>query len=857
MARPKVGDLLHSGRYRIIIELGEGGMGVVFLAENKAGKLVAIKVSAREDARSLRIFQEEAMLHSRLRHPAIPAATFVSAPGEMDMLVMDYIEGEDLIDFLRRDVSLDLKVYVADQLAGAVEYLHRRRPKPVIHRDIKPQNVRITSQGQIFLVDFGIGKDGTATMTDAHGAYTPAYAPVEQIRGSGTSERSDIYSLGATLYQLFSGEKAPPALSREMLTAEEDFDQMSAPFKGAWNSLRYLQGPLLKAMARDAADRYESVSEFRREVCLERGFYRIGSALLAGEDPWKQSSGTLKAENLHQRSAPTLIFYWKPAEHANPALAEASLALLEEQVEKNDPYLPYIYDTYERGPYRCALIDEVPGVPLDDLLRRQLEPAPRPQVRAWTEQLMAMLDRLHGLPLPMVCWNLTPSNLIVTPEQRLRLRTYDLTPADNRWDDRYADRRWANRYAAPEEFDDAVGQTPQSDLYRAGAILYQLLTGEEPSSAMDRQRAADSGEPDPLRLDQVSDKVRGLLKTTLALDPAARCADVAAMRAAFGKVPMEFWLEGATPWVQPPPDPEAPGVRDMAALAYSLLAGRSSAFYEGLRAGEPGREPPPSLASAFPELPPLLDDLLGRLLAPASAERTPDLETLADELGPLFRLREAQRLAGAAPALVIYAGRRSQAQEERLRAGIALESFVASSDFSARAQRALRVVRDLAGLLDQLCGRITHEEPFWHVAPATIWLGQDGGPWLLCDVGAATCDERFLAPEQRLGDRRRSSDAFALAALAYYLLTRQPPPDPLPADHLALKGVLAAGLDAALRSEGRPRGGLGRKVAVAMTADALATGMAVEVADRELYITQAGDIATMLARALKQDGLIG
>lgn len=837
-------------------------MGIVYLAEViKTKKLVAIKVSAKEDPRSMRIFQEEAMLHGKLDHPAIPKATLQTAPGEMDILVMDYIEGEDLIVFLRRDISLEMKVYLADQLLSAVEYLHQIRPKPIIHRDIKPQNTRVNGQGRLYLYDFGIGKDVTETLTYAHNAYSAAYAPIEQIRGSGTSEESDIYSLGVTLYQLFTGVRPAPSYARDSLSAEEDEEQMAAPFKGPMNQLRYFERPLLRALAREAADRYHSVSEFRRDVCLERGLYRVGAPLLAGERPWSKSSGTLKAENLNLRGAPTLIFYWKPAEHVDPALAETSLALLEEQVEKNDPYLPYIYATYERGPFRCALIDEVTGSALDDLLRRLLKPPERPQMRAWTEQLMVILDRLHSLPLPMICWNLTPFNLAVTaPEQRLKLRTYDLTPADNRWDDRYEDHRWANRYAAPEEFDDAVGQTKQSDIYRVGAILYQVLTGEEPSSALERLRAAESGEPDPLRLDEVSRKVRGFLKKTLALDPEARCKDVAEMRAAFRQVPPEFWLEGAIiedrdrePPQPPPPPLVAPGIRDVAALAYSLLAGRSSAFYEGLRGGERPADELPAPSLAFPELPPLLDDLLDRLLRAVPDGRALDLTTLVEDLEPLFMLREARRLAGTAPAIMLYAGRRSRAQEEHFKAGTTLERFVAANDFPTRVSAAARVVNELASLLDHLHEGLEDGEPFWHVAPATVWLGPDGRAWLLGDVCATTRDERFLAPEQRGGEWHRSSDFFALAAIASYLLTKQPPPEPLPPDHLALKRDLAAALDDMQRREGR-RGGF-KKITVDKTADVLATGMAARVAEREPYISTANDIAVMLARALKQDGL--
>jgi eukaryotic-like serine/threonine-protein kinase len=209
-------------RYEIIQPIGNGGMGAVYLArDQRLGNTVALKETFFNDSMMVAAFEREARLLAGLRHAALPKVMdhFIDHNGQF--LVMEFIPGQDLQDLLQsssKAFQLEEMLQWADQLLDALDYLHSQDP-PVIHRDIKPQNLKLSSRNQIVLLDFGLAKNAAAnnsTTTSGKSlfAYTPIYAPLEQIQGAGTDARSDIYSLGATLYHLLTGEKPVDALTR-------------------------------------------------------------------------------------------------------------------------------------------------------------------------------------------------------------------------------------------------------------------------------------------------------------------------------------------------------------------------------------------------------------------------------------------------------------------------------------------------------------------------------------------------------------------------------------------------------------------------------------------------------------------
>jgi tetratricopeptide (TPR) repeat protein len=205
------------GAYRILRELGRGGMGTVFLAERSDGQyqqLVAIKVihAGLGDRSLVNRFQRERQILARLSHPAI-ATLFDGGvtPDQRPYLVMEYVEGEPITDYCERNaLSLRRRLELFVEVCGAVQEAHRSL---IVHRDIKPSNILVTAAGRPKLLDFGIAKilsdnredDGADTKTGL--AFTPDYASPEQVRGEPVGTPTDVYLLGALLFELVTGRR--------------------------------------------------------------------------------------------------------------------------------------------------------------------------------------------------------------------------------------------------------------------------------------------------------------------------------------------------------------------------------------------------------------------------------------------------------------------------------------------------------------------------------------------------------------------------------------------------------------------------------------------------------------------------
>ena len=224
--KPLAQNTLIQNRYLIVQLIGKGGMGEVYLAvDQRLGSAVALKRTFFAGDENLgSAFEREARVLARLRHPVLPKVSDHFGEGEEQFLVMEHISGDDLakrIEANNKPFPLSWVMFWADQLLDALSYLHSHEP-PIIHRDIKPQNLKLTDENHIVLLDFGLSKTSTGQTNLASGTgstgsvvgYTPHYAPMEQIRGIGTSPKSDLYSLSATLYQLMTNSVPADALSR-------------------------------------------------------------------------------------------------------------------------------------------------------------------------------------------------------------------------------------------------------------------------------------------------------------------------------------------------------------------------------------------------------------------------------------------------------------------------------------------------------------------------------------------------------------------------------------------------------------------------------------------------------------------
>ncbi len=284
-------DLGGERGYRVLREIGRGGMGRVLLAERADGRFnrqVAIKVidGSRHDADWRRRFLAEREILARLVHPNIVRLLDAgeSASGT-PYLVMEYVDGEPLDRYLRtHTLPLEQRVALFEQIAAAVSHAHQML---VAHRDIKPANILIDRDGVPHLLDFGIARlmsQQAATATGTR-ALTPRYAAPEQVAGTPGSATLDVYQLGVLLYELLAG--APPfaefdgaALLRAVLEQDPPPPGRAARAAGVADARRIdadLDAICLRALRKEAAQRYASVDALLAD--LER--WRLGEPVRA------------------------------------------------------------------------------------------------------------------------------------------------------------------------------------------------------------------------------------------------------------------------------------------------------------------------------------------------------------------------------------------------------------------------------------------------------------------------------------------------------------------------------------------------------------------------------------------------
>ena len=272
MAEP--GKALGGGRYRIDSILGQGGMGAVYLAHQEAlSKRVAIKemelrgLSESELRAAVKQFQSEATFLANLDHPNLVQVTDFFVEEDKHYLVMAYVSGQTLQQKLRvrgKPFSLQQVLEYARPLCDVLTYLHSQNP-PILFRDLKPSNIMVEDSGRLKLIDFGIARtssDGERTSTFLKGTGTSGFSPIEQYGGhQSTDHRSDIYSLGATIYQLVTGQVPPDAVSRisqgaQVQNPSELFPELSTA----------LDAVLIKSLAMNKQERHQSVAEFARAL---------------------------------------------------------------------------------------------------------------------------------------------------------------------------------------------------------------------------------------------------------------------------------------------------------------------------------------------------------------------------------------------------------------------------------------------------------------------------------------------------------------------------------------------------------------------------------------------------------------
>jgi predicted Ser/Thr protein kinase len=267
-------ETILQSRYRIVRQLGRGGMGAVYEAVDlRLGHTIALKQTLTCDESMWKQFEQEARMMALLNHPVLPRVSDYFTEQNRAFFVMQFVEGSDLSEMIAQQPGpfpCQAVVAWADQLLDALIYLHSHE-RQIVHRDIKPHNLKVMSSGKIVLLDFGlaktqVGASATEKPDRSVFGYTPRYAPLEQIQDLGTTPQSDIYALGATLYHLFTGVKPPDALTR----ATALISSRPNPLQPA-HELNNAVGPelsevLMRAMAQNPNERYASACEFREAL---------------------------------------------------------------------------------------------------------------------------------------------------------------------------------------------------------------------------------------------------------------------------------------------------------------------------------------------------------------------------------------------------------------------------------------------------------------------------------------------------------------------------------------------------------------------------------------------------------------
>ncbi len=256
-----------NNRYRIVKLLGQGGFGAVYRAwDSNLNKPCALKENLDVSPEAQRQFTREATVLANLSHPNLPRVTdhFI-LPGQGQYLVMDFVEGDDLASILRQrgPVPPEQAIAWTLQVADALSYLHTRQP-PVVHRDIKPANIRITPDGRAMLVDFGLVKIYNAQLRTTMGAraVTPGYAPPEQYGHGSTDARSDLYALGATLYNIMTGQDPLESVQRMSGAQMRPVNQINPRINPA------VGAAIERAMRLDPNQRFQSVAEFKAALSV-------------------------------------------------------------------------------------------------------------------------------------------------------------------------------------------------------------------------------------------------------------------------------------------------------------------------------------------------------------------------------------------------------------------------------------------------------------------------------------------------------------------------------------------------------------------------------------------------------------
>ena len=262
---------LLSGRYELLEKIGDGGMAVVYKGKDRLlNRFIAIKILRPEftkDASFVENFKRESQAAAGLSHPNIVSVYDVGKEGNINYIVMELVEGRNLSDIIAEDAPLDYRTVIdlTKQVASALRIAHKNK---IIHRDVKPHNIMVTSDGVAKLADFGIAKavnDATLS-TNSKVIGSVHYFSPEQARGNYVDERSDIYSLGIVMYEMLTGKVPFDGDNPVSIALKHINEEIVPPHEYVDGIPPALERAVLKATNKFQTNRFNSADELIEEL---------------------------------------------------------------------------------------------------------------------------------------------------------------------------------------------------------------------------------------------------------------------------------------------------------------------------------------------------------------------------------------------------------------------------------------------------------------------------------------------------------------------------------------------------------------------------------------------------------------
>ena len=522
------------GKYVLLGTLGKGAMGEVFRAHDPvlnrdvAVKVIATGLAANPEHRAR--FRREAQSVAQLNHPNIVTVHDFDEVGDNIYMAMELLEGEDLRRLIGtaalRDV--DRVLAITEQICDGLSYAHAKK---VIHRDLKPGNIRVLPSGQIKILDFGLARLGASEMTQAGMVLgTPNYMSPEQVRGEHADARSDLFSLGAVLYEMLTGRKAfeaeaVPAVLNLVLTHQPE------PVARLVAKLPPTVAEVVdKALTKDIGQRYQDAAEMKAALATARRAGVAGATTsptpapraaptpAQPQPPARPATGPAprftRLEEIGRGPLGPVFRGQDQTDGKQVALRQISTALLaapnasatlvadlKAAAQVSQPNLARVMGFVELEGGKYVVGELVPGRTFSEAIAAGKR-LPFPQILSLGKVLCPALAAIHAKKL--VHGSVQPSNVMVA-QGIVKLVDFGLASLAKTLAS-------ATDYRAPEKQLDVAG-----DIYALSAVLYHLLTGTHPKSQPQILAASKIVPGVPAALDQ-------LLFQNLQAMPQMRCA---------------------------------------------------------------------------------------------------------------------------------------------------------------------------------------------------------------------------------------------------------------------------------------------------------------------------------------------